>query len=104
MDLKIIRITGEFVYGLNFTQYVTCIQIMVGKVVSYEIGSHNPFIFEDESLLNQTLLMLRSDLLNKNGIFKVKIGDIPLFTYELDDIKSETYNKDIKYNSFTYSP
>lgn len=104
MELKIIPIIGDFIYGLRYTQYVTCIQVMIGKVVSYEVGNQHPFIFEDESLLNQTLLLLRSDLLNNDGIFKVKIGDIPLLTYDLDNIKSDTYNKGIEYNSFTYSP
>ena len=102
MDLKIICIEGTFVANVKYTQYITYIQVMLGKVISYEVGSNNPFIFKNESLLNQTLLMLRDDLINKKGIFKVRNGDIPLLTFELDDIQVKEYNKDIKYNGFTY--
>ena len=101
---KIISIIGTFVADIKYTQYITCIQVMLGKVVSYEIGDNKPFIFKDESWLNQSLLMLRSDLLNKKGIFKVRTDDIPMFTFELDDIKVREYNKDIKYDGFTYLP
>ena len=104
MESKIISIVGTFVDDIIYMQYITCIQVMLGKVVSYEIGVDNPFIFKDESWLNQTLLMLRSDFLNKKGIFKVRAGDIPLFTFDLDDIKVREYNKDIKYDGFTYLP
>ena len=102
MDLKIISIVGTFVYDIIYMQYITCIQVMLGKVVSYEVGSNNPFIFKNESLLNQSLLMLRSNLINKKGIFKVRTDDIPMFTFDLDDIKVIEYNKDIKYDGFTY--
>lgn len=102
MDLKIISIVGTFVDDIIYMQYITCIQVMLGKVVSYEVGNDKPFIFKNESLLNQTLLMLRNDLINKNGFFKVRNGDIPLLTFELDDIKVKEYNKDIKYDGFTY--
>ena len=103
-DAKIISIVGTFVADIKYTQYITCIQVMLGKVVSYEVGGNKPFIFKDESWLNQTLLMLRSDLLNKKGIFKVRGGDIPMFTFNLDDIKVREYNKDVKYDGFTYLP
>lgn len=98
---KIISIIGTFVADIKYTQYITCIQVMLGKVVSYEIGDNNPFIFKDESWLNQTLLILRSDLLNKKGIFKVRTGDIPMLTFDLDDIQVKEYNKDINYDDFT---
>ena len=101
---KIISILGTFVADIKYTQYITCIQVMLGKVVSYEIGDNNPFIFKNESWLNKTLLMLRTDLINKKGIFKVRTDDIPMFTFELDDIKVREYNKDIKYDGFTYLP
>jgi hypothetical protein len=101
MDLKIISIEGTFVADIKYMQYITCIQVMLGKVISYEVGSNNPFIFKNESLLNQTLLMLRNDLINKKGIFKVRNGDIPLLTFELDDIQVNKYNKDINYDDFT---
>lgn len=104
MDLKIISIEGTFVADVKYMQYITCIQVMLGKVVSYEVGSNNPFIFKNESLLNQTLLMLRADLINKKDIFKVRNGDIPLLTFELDDIQVNKYNKDINYDDFTYLP
>lgn len=104
MDAKIISILGTFVADIKYMQYITCIQVMLGKVVSYEIGDDKPFIFKDESWLNQTLLMLRSDLLNKKGIFKVRTNDIPMFTFELDDIQVREYNKNIKYDGFTYLP
>jgi len=94
MDLKIISIEGTFVADIKYMQYITCIQVM--------LGNDKPFIFKDESWLNQTLLMLRNDLINKKGIFKVRNGDIPLLTFELDDIKVKEYNKDIKYDGFTY--
>lgn len=101
MDLKIISIEGTFVADVKYMQYITCIQVMLGKVISYEVGSNNPFIFKNESLLNQTLLMLRADLINKKDIFKVRNGDIPLLTFELDDIQVNKYNKDINYDDFT---
>lgn len=104
MESKIISIVGTFVDDIIYMQYITCIQVMLGKVVSYEVGSNNPFIFKDESWLNQTLLMLRNDLINKKGIFKVRTGDIPLLTFELDDIQVNKYNKDINYDDFTYLP
>lgn len=104
MESKIISIVGTFVDDIIYMQYITCIQVMLGKVISYEIGVNNPFIFKDESWLNQTLLMLRSDLLNKKGIFTVRAGDIPMFTFKLDDIKVREYNKGIKYDGFTYLP
>ncbi len=101
MDLKIISVEGTFVDDIKYMQYITCIQVMLGKVISYEVGSNNPFIFKNESLLNQTLLMLRADLINKKDIFKVRNGDIPLLTFELDDIQVNKYNKDINYDDFT---
>lgn len=101
MDLKIISVEWTFVDDIIYMQYITCIQVMLGKVISYEVGSNNPFIFKNESLLNQTLLMLRADLINKKGIFKVRNGDIPLLTFELDDIQVNKYNKDINYDDFT---
>ena len=104
MDLKIISIEGTFVADIKYMQYITCIQVMLGKVISYEVGSNNPFIFKNESLLNQTLLMLRADLINKKDIFKVRNGDIPLLTFELDDIQVNKYNKDINYHDFTDLP
>lgn len=100
-DAKIISIEGTFVADVKYTQYITCIQVMLGKVVSYEVGTNNPFIFKDESWLNQTLLMLRNDLINKKNIFKVRNGDVPLLTFELDDIQVNKYNKDINYDDFT---
>lgn len=104
MESKIISIKGTFVADIIYMQYITCIQVMLGKVVSYEVGGNKPFIFKDESWLNQTLLMLRNDLINKKGIFKVRNGDIPLLTFELDDIQVNKYNKDINYDDFTYLP
>ena len=104
MDLKIISIEGTFVADVKYTQYITCIQVILGKVVSYEVGSNSPFILKNESLLNQTLLMLRADLINKKDIFKIRNGDIPLLTFELDDIQVNKYNKGVKYDGFTYLP
>lgn len=103
MDLKIIYfIDTHIVSNTKVTVYVSNIKVNDNKVVSYTLSLNHPCIFNDEALVEQTLLLLRTDLINNAKDFKRYLLNHSYYT-KLEDIKSAFYNKDIKYNCNTFS-
>lgn len=103
MELKIIYFIDYHTdSNTEFTVYVNNIKVIDNKVVSYELSLSNPYIFNDDDLLEQTLIMLRSDLINNTNEFKRNLIK-PNYYSKLEDIKSVNYNKDMIYNRLTFS-
>ncbi len=88
MDLKIIYfIEYNILSNAEFTVYISNIKVIDNKVVSYNLSLNSPYIFNDESLLEQTLLLLRTELINNTNYFKGRLLN-PKYNYKLEDIKS----------------
>lgn len=103
MDLKIIYfIEYNILSNAEFTVYISNIKVSDNKVISYDLSLNSPYIFNDESLLEQTLLLLRTELINNTNYFKGRLLN-PKYNYKLEDIKSVNYDKYINYHYDTFS-
>lgn len=102
MDLKIIYfIEYNILSNAEFTVYISNIKVSDNKVISYDLSLNDPYIFNDESLLEQTLL-LRTELINNTNYFNDRLLN-PKYNYKLEDIKSVNYDKYINYHYDTFS-
>lgn len=103
MDLKIIYfLEYNILSNAEFTVYISDIKVSDNKVISYDLSLNDPYIFNDESLLEQTLLLLRTELINNTNYFNDRLLN-PKYNYKLEDIKSVNYNKNIDYHYTTFS-
>lgn len=102
MDLKIVYfLEYNILSNAEYTVYISNIKVIDNKVVSYSLSLNNPYIFNDESLLEQTLLLLRTELINNTNYFKGSLLK-PHYYTKLEDIKSVNYDKYINYHYDTF--
>ena len=86
--------------GMFLNRYVSEVTIVNNDIISYRLSSSQPYVFNNNDLVEKMVTILRSECINN----KVRCYDIDTNLYVLEDtinnIHTTNYNRRINYNEY----